>query len=85
MSSPCGRMSLVCCPRIAVTDSIIDEVRALRQQHAASFGFDLDRIYADLQARQIKHADEGWTIIPAPVAPPPEPDLALQRVRFARR
>ena len=53
MSSPCGRMSLVCCPRIAVTDSIIDEVRALRQQHAASFGFDLDRIYADLQARQI--------------------------------
>lgn len=43
-----------------MTDSIIDEVRAIREQHAASFGFDLDRIYADLQARQIKHAAEGW-------------------------
>ena len=68
-----------------MTDSIIREVRAIREQHAASLGFDLDRIYADLQARQIKHAAEGWTIVPAPDGPPPEPDLALQRTRFARR
>jgi hypothetical protein len=56
-----------------------------REQHAASFDFDLDRIVADLQARQIKHAAEGWTIIPAPSGPPPEPTLALQQVRFAHR
>ncbi len=68
-----------------VTDSIIHEVRANREQHAASFGFDLDLIYADLQARQIKHATEGWTIIPAPASAPLEPDLALQRTRFAQR
>ena len=68
-----------------MTDSIIREVRAIREQHAASLGFDLDRIYADLQARQIKHAAEGWTIVPAPDGPPPEPDLALQRTRFVRR
>lgn len=68
-----------------MTDSIIDEVRAIREQHAASLGFDLDRIYADLQARQIKHAAEGWTIILAPATPPPEPDPALQRIRFVRR
>ena len=68
-----------------MTDSIIHEVRSIREQHAASFGFDLDRTYADLQARQIEHAAEGWTIIPAPVSPPTEPNLALQRTRFAHR
>jgi hypothetical protein len=67
-----------------MTDSIIQEVRAIRELHAASFGFDLDRIFADLQARQIKHAAEGWTIIPVPASPPPEA-LALQRTRFTRR
>jgi hypothetical protein len=65
-----------------MADSIIREVRAAREQHAASLGFDLDRIFADLQARQNQHAAEGWTIIPAPASPPP--DLALQRTRFAR-
>ena len=68
-----------------MADSIIHEVRAIREQHAESFDFDLDRIYADLQARQIKHAAEGWTIIPVPVTSPPEPNLALQRIRFAHR
>ena len=68
-----------------MTDSIIHEVRAVREQHAASFDFDLDRIFADLQARQIKHAAEGWTIIPAPSSPPPTSNLALQRTRFAHR
>jgi hypothetical protein len=70
---------------MTMTDSIIHEVRAIREQHAASFGFDLDRIFADLQARQNKHAAEGWTVIPAPASPPPEPNLALQRTRFAHR
>jgi hypothetical protein len=68
-----------------MTDNIIHEVRAIREQHAASLDFDLDRIFADLQARQSKHAAEGWVIIPAPAGPPPEPNLALQRTRFARR
>lgn len=68
-----------------MTDSIIREVRAIREQHAASLGFDLDRIFADLQARQKKHAAEGWTIIPAPDSPPPESKLALQRTRFAHQ
>jgi len=68
-----------------MTDSIIHEVRAIREQHAASLGFDLDRIFADLQARQGKHAAEGWTIIPAPSSLPADTDLALQRTRFAHR
>ena len=68
-----------------MTDCILKEVRAIREQHAASLGFDLDRIFADLQARQQKHASEGWSIIPAPASPPPAPNSALQRTRFARR
>ncbi len=68
-----------------MADSIIHEVHAIREQHAECFDFDLDRIYADLQARQIKHAAEGWTIIPTPVIAPAEPNSALQRTRFAHR
>ena len=68
-----------------MTDSIIHEVRAIREQHAASFGFDLDLIFADLRARQNKHSAEGRTIIPVPDSPPPEPNLTLQRTRFAHR
>lgn len=68
-----------------MTDSIIQEVRNIREQHAASLGFDLDRIYADLKARQEKHEAEGWDIVPEPSNPPPEPNLTLQRTRFARR
>lgn len=68
-----------------MNDSIIQEVRNIRDQHAASMSYDLDRIYADLQARQEKHAAEGWGVVPPPSNPPPEPHLALQRTRFARR
>ncbi|HHW78690.1 MAG TPA: hypothetical protein GX399_16925 [Xanthomonadaceae bacterium] len=68
-----------------MSDSIIQEVRNIREQHAASLGYDLDRIYADLKARQEKHATEGWVIVPPPSSLPPEPNLALQRTRFARR
>lgn len=33
-------------------DPIVEEVRAIRQRHAARFGNDLDAIVADLQARE---------------------------------
>jgi hypothetical protein len=68
-----------------MTDSIIEEVRAIREQHAASLDYDLDRIYADLKARQEKHAAEGWVVVSPPTNPPTETNLALQRVRFAQR
>ncbi|MFO1430784.1 MAG: hypothetical protein U1F76_11680 [Candidatus Competibacteraceae bacterium] len=68
-----------------MNDSIIQEVRDIREQHAASLGYDLDRIFADLKARQEKHAAAGWIVVPPPSSPPPEPNLTLQRIRFARR
>lgn len=54
-----------------MSDSIIQEVRNVREQHAASMGYDLDRIYADMKARQEKHAAEGWVVI----SPPSNPQL----------
>jgi hypothetical protein len=68
-----------------MNDTIIEEVRNIRERHAASLGYDLDRIYVDLKDRQEKHAAERWVIVPAPANPPSEPNLALQRIRFTRR
>jgi hypothetical protein len=67
-----------------MSDGIIQEVRNIREQHAASMDFDLDRIFADLKARQEKHAAEGWVVISPPSNPPPESNLSLQKTRFAR-
>jgi hypothetical protein len=68
-----------------MTDSIIEEIRAIREQYAASLDYDLDRIYADLKARQEKHAADGWVVISPPANPPSKLNLALQRVRFTQR
>lgn len=68
-----------------MNDSILQEVRNIREQHAFSMGYDLDRIYTDLKARQEKHEAEGWVIISPPPSLPPEYNLALQRIRFALR
>lgn len=61
--------------------SLIQEVRRIRQQHAASLDNDLDRIFADLKARQTKHAAEGWRVVQAPVNPPLQ-QLGVQQIRF---
>ena len=68
-----------------MTNSIIDEIRSVREQHAASFDYDLDRIFSDMQDRQRKHAADGWVIVPAPQPPDSNVGTALQRTRFAGR
>jgi hypothetical protein len=34
------------------TDSIIDELRAVRDEHAARFNYDVEAIFRDIQAQQ---------------------------------
>ena len=34
------------------TDPIVDEVRSIRDQHAARFGYDVRAIFKDIQAQQ---------------------------------
>jgi hypothetical protein len=33
-------------------DPIVDEVRRIREEHAASFNYDIDAIYADLKRQE---------------------------------
>ena len=68
-----------------LTDEIVDEIHSIRQQHAARFDFDIDRIIDDLRVGQEKHAAEGWPLRKAPDTPPVNPNSALQRTRFAHR
>ena len=39
-------------PRETPTDPIIDELRAVREQHAARFNYDVEEIFRDIQAQQ---------------------------------
>jgi hypothetical protein len=63
-----------------LTDDIIEEIHAVRQEHAARFAHDIGRIVDDLQAGQEKHVAEGWKLIKAPTAPPAHPDFSIAAI-----
>jgi hypothetical protein len=65
-------------------DEIVDEVRAIRDAHAARFNYDLRAIYEDLKKSEAEHIAAGHPFLPKPSAAP-VPDSALQRTRFTRR
>jgi len=67
-----------------LNDEVVDEVRAIRDAHAARFNYDLRAIYADLKKSEAERIAAGHSFI-APPSAPPVPDSALQRSRFARR
>jgi hypothetical protein len=50
-------------------DPIVDEVRAARQAHAASFGFDLAAMYADLKRQE---HESGRTFVSYPPRSAPQ-------------
>ena len=64
-------------------DEIVDEVRAIRDAHAAKFGYDLRAIYTDLKKSEAEHIATGHPYIPPPERP--APDTLLQRSRFDHR
>jgi len=67
-----------------LNDEIVDEVRAVREAHAAKFNYDLRAIYEDLRKSEAEHLDAGHPFI-SPPSTPSEPNSALQRTRFAHR
>jgi len=66
-----------------LNDEIVDEVRAVRETHAAKFGYNLRAIYEDLKKSEAEHIAAGHPFI-APPSAPSEPASA-QRNRFAHR
>jgi hypothetical protein len=66
-----------------LNDEIVNEVRAIRDAHAAKFGYDLRAIYEDLKKSEAEHISAGH-----PFVSPPSPtasNSAFQRTRFAHR
>jgi hypothetical protein len=41
-------------------DPIVEEVRKLREEHAARFNYDVDAIFEDLQRLE---RESGWTVV----------------------
>ncbi|MEI6670053.1 MAG: hypothetical protein WCP29_18035 [Acidobacteriota bacterium] len=48
-------------------DHIVDEIRDVRSAHAASFGFDIARIVADMKAKDAASGDRLVSLPPKPV------------------
>ena len=67
-----------------LNDEIVDEVRAIRDTHAARFGYDARAIYEDVKKSEAEHIAAGHPFVPPPSAPP-VPNSSLQRTRFGRR
>jgi hypothetical protein len=47
-------------------DPIVEEIRAVRQRHAAQFDYDLKRIAEDLRRRQEQSGRRGVSFPPKP-------------------
>jgi hypothetical protein len=65
-----------------LNDEIVDEVRAVRDAHAAKFNYDLRKIYEDLQKSEAERIAAGHPFVAAP-ANGPTSNTPPQRTRFA--
>ncbi|MDD5321636.1 MAG: hypothetical protein PHD43_13690 [Methylococcales bacterium] len=65
------------------TDEIIEEIHAVRREHAASFDFDIERIITDLKKSEQIHTEQGWPLVQAQETLPP--NTGFHRIRFAHR
>lgn len=65
------------------TDEIIEEIHAVRREHAANLGFDIELILADLKKSERLHTEQGWPLVQMQETPPP--NAVSQKIRFAHR
>ena len=54
-------------------DEIVEEVRRIREEHAAKFNHDIDAIVADARARQLASGRKTVSF------PPRKPDISMAR------
>ena len=50
-------------------DPIVEAVRRIRQEHAAKFDYDLDKIFADIKAREAASPRRKVPLAPKRTAP----------------
>jgi hypothetical protein len=67
-----------------LNDEIMDEVRSIREAHAAKFNYDLRAIYEDLKKSEAERIAAGHPFLPPPSGQPVL-SSALQRSRFVQR
>ena len=48
------------------TESILDEIRRIRDEHAKQFNYDLDAIWADHRRHAAELKKQGWKFVKLP-------------------
>lgn len=67
-----------------MNDEVVDEVRAIREGHAAKFGYDLRAIYEDIKRSEAEHIAAGHAAISSLQTVVVPPSLAGNAERFIR-
>lgn len=67
-----------------MNDEIVDEVRAVRQAHAARFNYDLKAIFADIQRGEAELQKMGFKLIIPPAQHTDLPESPSRQIRFNR-
>ena len=50
-------------------ESVLDEIRRIRDEHAKEFNYDLDAIFADIKRHEREMKKDGWKFVkPKPQA-----------------
>ncbi|MFA7239596.1 MAG: hypothetical protein WC091_05735 [Sulfuricellaceae bacterium] len=62
-----------------IADEIIEEIHAIRREHAASFDFDIARIINDLKKSEQIRTNQGWPL--ASTREIPMPNTSFCRMR----
>jgi hypothetical protein len=52
-----------------LNDEIVNEVRAVREAHAAKFNYDLRAIYEDFKKSEAEHLADGHAFVEPPISP----------------
>jgi hypothetical protein len=70
---------------VSYEDPIVQEVRQIREEHAARFNYDFQAIVADLKQSEAARDPAKSPLLAQPEVSVVLPDSAVQRARFARR
>jgi hypothetical protein len=68
-----------------MTDEIMMELHAIKDEIGAKYGSNLDALYKEIQLGEARLKEAGAQVLPPPANPASLPYSALQRMRFAHR